>query len=540
MELGLNPGWLMPSQYQPNPSTGESTSGSLDGDDFGELLDEQTLEQSKPDNSFSGLVKEGSENENSAEIMDSEESDSAGGVLDVAPNNQQAFLQNPKKLDLSGAEQQSAEGEQAPAQKALSSKEQQTLESLDRLRMNFFMQDKPVFSGLKAPNIGAQAAANRYSEFFSATKGGFDPQIDPTVALKAESMELPQDMTLPLQSKVPSPATPQLEAAMQGLAVGEVSSESGGEVMLPGELQARQIVTPEGSSHLKGAVVNPQVMGDAAQPSIEEAALKLPGLESGSFESPLAEQATSGGEGNLQQGKGGNEGPGLQQEELAAQYEQDLSELETDSFEPGVAQLSAGSTRGPASPGAGSILAGGVTPFDQSQNQEAVDQATSLLIERGGGTARIKLSPEGMGDLELRVRVQGDKVAVNLVTDNPEVKELFEKSIKGLQDRLAEQNLKVESLNIQVADTRSGSGDLDQRGQQGQSNPNLGLLRDMMNQSRQESFARETGAFTEMNGVKGYGRGATNPDPISSALEAQKAKSRYLGDSRGQRLRLVG
>jgi flagellar hook-length control protein FliK len=174
------------------------------------------------------------------------------------------------------------------------------------------------------------------------------------------------------------------------------------------------------------------------------------------------------------------------------------------------------------------------------ENENRIHDAAQVLVEKGGGSARIKLSPEGMGDLELKIRVQGDQVNVQFVTDNIETKELFEKSLKGLRAQLESQHLKIESLSIQVTDSQKGfSSDLNR--DQSSSHQNLGLLRDMMNQSRQESFSRDTGSIADWESIRSYGRGKSSPDPIQSALEPRRFQRNYdLGNGRGQRLSVVG
>jgi flagellar hook-length control protein FliK len=211
----------------------------------------------------------------------------------------------------------------------------------------------------------------------------------------------------------------------------------------------------------------------------------------------------------------------------------DLKEPLDKSFDPRLMSVSAGINSKDAPQ---SIQSAGIL----DANYERIHQAAQLLVEKGGGSARIKLSPEGMGEIELRIRVQGDHVNVHFVAENVETKEIFEESIQNLKSQLEAQNLKVESLNIQIADVKSHNF-ADSGREHSQSNPNLGLLRDMMNQSRDESFARQSNTFSEWESIRSYGRRApSSPAPISSALETHAKLNRYQGDRRGRRLSLVG
>jgi flagellar hook-length control protein FliK len=83
----------------------------------------------------------------------------------------------------------------------------------------------------------------------------------------------------------------------------------------------------------------------------------------------------------------------------------------------------------------------------QGNIQEIISQA-QFLAKKGGGEMSVQMSPEGMGDLKLKVAVVDGQVSVEMVTANSEAKKLIEKGMSDLKASLASQNLSIDQIRV--------------------------------------------------------------------------------------------
>jgi flagellar hook-length control protein FliK len=81
---------------------------------------------------------------------------------------------------------------------------------------------------------------------------------------------------------------------------------------------------------------------------------------------------------------------------------------------------------------------------------EAVQQA-KLMIKEGGGEMKVTLSPEGMGEIAMRVQVENGKVNVHMITESDEAKKLLERTMGDLKAGLTQNNLHVDSIKVDTA-----------------------------------------------------------------------------------------
>ena len=87
---------------------------------------------------------------------------------------------------------------------------------------------------------------------------------------------------------------------------------------------------------------------------------------------------------------------------------------------------------------------------DVENAQDMVDQAR-VLIRRGGGEMKVRLNPDGLGQVELKVDVKNGVVNIQMVADHSEAKKALEKGIGDLKSNLALHLLNVESVKVEVA-----------------------------------------------------------------------------------------
>jgi flagellar hook-length control protein FliK len=91
-------------------------------------------------------------------------------------------------------------------------------------------------------------------------------------------------------------------------------------------------------------------------------------------------------------------------------------------------------------------------PEVKAQNMQKITEQAQVLIQKGGGEMKVQLSPEGMGDVLLKVKVQDGQVGIQMTTDNHHAKKLIESSISDLKVTLADHKLNLETIKVDVAD----------------------------------------------------------------------------------------
>lgn len=89
----------------------------------------------------------------------------------------------------------------------------------------------------------------------------------------------------------------------------------------------------------------------------------------------------------------------------------------------------------------------------QNNIQDVISQA-QFLAKKGGGEMKVKMSPEGMGDVHLKVIVEKGQVNVEMIASNSEAKKLLERGIDELKANLVSHKLHVDQIKV------GGSSDL--------------------------------------------------------------------------------
>lgn len=83
----------------------------------------------------------------------------------------------------------------------------------------------------------------------------------------------------------------------------------------------------------------------------------------------------------------------------------------------------------------------------QNNIQDVISQA-QFLAKKGGGEMKVKMSPEGMGDIHLKVIVEKGQVNVEMIASNSEAKKLLEKGMDELKANLVNQKLHVDQIKV--------------------------------------------------------------------------------------------
>lgn len=122
-------------------------------------------------------------------------------------------------------------------------------------------------------------------------------------------------------------------------------------------------------------------------------------------------------------------------------------------------------------------LAGQVIPGAMAQNRLSTASLQGIgtqirgFSQHGGGEIRVRLKPEHLGELHLRVMTNGKDVALQIQATDEQAKKVIEESLGGLKDSLAGQSLSLGKVDISVAQsgqTAAGGDFSQQNGSQSQ------------------------------------------------------------------------
>ena len=89
----------------------------------------------------------------------------------------------------------------------------------------------------------------------------------------------------------------------------------------------------------------------------------------------------------------------------------------------------------------------GRVPLDSAKFLPRVAKAFAAAAERGG-EIRIRLSPPELGSIRLEVKMQGGNMTAKLDAETPAARQALLDNLPLLRERLAEQGLRIEQLDI--------------------------------------------------------------------------------------------
>lgn len=181
-----------------------------------------------------------------------------------------------------------------------------------------------------------------------------------------------------------------------------------------------------------------------------------------------------------------------------------------------------------------------LTPSGQNHSnsniQNLMNQA-QYIMRKGGGEAIVKLNPEGLGAVNLKVQVHEGRVNVEMSTETKEAKKLIESSVSDLKNSLGGHKLAVDSIKVDVGNQASTDPNGGQK-------PRQDLMQDQSKEQARQFFSQfrddqsSRGQFIEMPGAKAYQR-TNSPDPLKPQPVEQARMSRYAGSEKGNGLNLV-
>jgi flagellar hook-length control protein FliK len=130
-------------------------------------------------------------------------------------------------------------------------------------------------------------------------------------------------------------------------------------------------------------------------------------------------------------------------------------------------QLLAGQMRGQLSPGlhkASSTPGTLAQPASLLQDvpEQVLQQVKERLVQHdvkaGSQQITLTLSPDTLGELKVNLNLQGQKLSVEIVTENRAVRDAIAQHTDALKESLARQNITMESFDVTTGGKGSGQG----------------------------------------------------------------------------------
>ncbi|NLG18297.1 MAG: hypothetical protein GX556_13270 [Fibrobacter sp.] len=108
-------------------------------------------------------------------------------------------------------------------------------------------------------------------------------------------------------------------------------------------------------------------------------------------------------------------------------------------------------------------MTGNYKSIDESVMNQ-ISQKMHSAVRAGASEVKIQLWPESLGEVKLRIRMDGDVVIAKIQVESQQVKQIVESNLQSLKDSLSEHNLQAGSFDVNV-----GSGWGRQPGEAGDS-----------------------------------------------------------------------
>lgn len=180
--------------------------------------------------------------------------------------------------------------------------------------------------------------------------------------------------------------------------------------------------------------------------------------------------------------------------------------------------------------GAG-MVAGATTMNREDANTAEIIRQAQFMVRQGGGEVKIKLNPENLGEVSMKMSVDGDKVQLALDTSTHEAKKLIESSINELRATLSASKLSLETVKVDVA----GKSDNQFSNHRNESDGGAAReqARQFMNNFREDNQSRRSTISQEL------GESRPRVSNRASAAAASGRNSYSRGTSASGRLNLV-
>lgn len=155
--------------------------------------------------------------------------------------------------------------------------------------------------------------------------------------------------------------------------------------------------------------------------------------------------------------------------------------------------------------------------------QEVMKQA-QVLVKQGGGEMTVKMSPDGIGEMQLKVMLDGGKVNIEMQTADRSIKKMIEDSLSELKSGLAAHRLNVEHVRIDTVNATNTEQQASLQANLGQSGAQY-ESREFWKQF-QEGFNNNARKSTYNELIQTGDHRATNPTPLRAVNNSYRSNGR--------------
>lgn len=195
-----------------------------------------------------------------------------------------------------------------------------------------------------------------------------------------------------------------------------------------------------------------------------------------------------------------------------------------------------------AATGAGAAAAakpnGDTEAMKDSNVREVMNQA-KYLVTAGGGEMTVKMTPEGMGEVNLKVMLDNGKINIEMNAQDKSVKKMLEESLSDLKSSLASHQMRVEHVkinNVVAVDTQNQA-----QFQSDANSSNSSFQNRQQQEMNMQNFANSNSGRQREQGSTSY---QTSQQQSAQALTNQQAKSAqgraaYVAANKGSSVNVV-
>lgn len=161
---------------------------------------------------------------------------------------------------------------------------------------------------------------------------------------------------------------------------------------------------------------------------------------------------------------------------------------------------------------------------EASNIKEVINQA-QFLAKKGGGEMKVKLNPEGLGEVTMKVAVKSGQVSIEMTTQSNEAKKILEKGLGDLKANLMSHDLKIDQIKVDMP------SDVSKHLARNHDDGQRQFAQQFMEQFRQDNNEWRRG-FTDIPGARAYRSqredARTGANERSGDENSKRASSRRL------------
>lgn len=101
---------------------------------------------------------------------------------------------------------------------------------------------------------------------------------------------------------------------------------------------------------------------------------------------------------------------------------------------------------------------------------EKIINRASLMVQEGGGSARLQLESENLGNLDIAVNVAEQGVKLRIMASNDQVRDVLITEIPKMREMLEAQNMRLDNIEVGTSDRSTYKGEYSDHGHQNQQN----------------------------------------------------------------------